>query len=53
MRHALHDGQVIVDILRVECDLVSVGVALIDTIAGVLHGQHVHLKRKAVNTRAN
>jgi len=44
VRELLHDGQVIVNVLRIQGDLVCVRVPLVDTIARILHREHVHLE---------
>ena len=42
--YPLHYGQVIVHVLRVEGDLVGVGLSIVDTVARILHCQHVHFQ---------
>ena len=43
MRDFLDDGQVVVNVLRVEGNLVSVGVSFIDAVPRVLHREHMDL----------
>ena len=53
MRDLLHYSEVVVDILSIECYLISVWVALVHSVAWVLHSKHVNLQiEKIVLSRA-